>query len=140
MDEEHKQEAGEAPAQEEVKPDRPKAPISRLVEMIPSASSLREERRLREKRIRLKYDPRLKPEEARISPELAKQLGIEDLLEITIAHRHRFAFKAIIDEEAEPNRVYVNPELMEEHGVADNSIATVRPYRGEEKLGVRLEV
>ncbi|BAA80645.2 conserved hypothetical protein [Aeropyrum pernix K1] len=141
MDSESKQGSEGAPApEEEVKPDRPKAPISRLVEMVPSASSLREERRPREKRIRLRYDPRLKPEEARISPSLAKELGIEDFLEITVAHRHRFAFKAIIDEEAEPNRVYVNPDLMEEHGIADNSIATVRPYRGGEKLGVRLEV
>ncbi|MCE4603493.1 MAG: hypothetical protein F7B20_00815 [Aeropyrum sp.] len=131
----------EASHHEEVKPDKPKTPISKLVDIVPSASALRQrEKRLTEKRIRLRYDLRLKREEARISPTLARELGITDLLEITVAGRHRFAFKAIVDEEAQPNVVYVNPELMEEHGVADNSIATVRPYRGKEKLGVRLEV
>lgn len=125
----------------QVMPDRPKAPLSRLVDIVPSASALKERgRRATEKRIRLRYDSTLEPEQARIHPSLARELGIQDLLEITVAHRHRFAFKAIIDDNAEPNRVYVNPELMEEHGIADNSIATVRPYKGGEKLGVRLEL
>ncbi len=128
--------------EEVIKPDKPQMPISKLIEtIVPPASQLRERgRRLSEKRIRLRYDSRLKPEEARIHPDLAKELGIEDKLEIVVAGRHRFVFKAIIDEEAEANRVYVNPDLMEEHGVADNSIATVRAYRGEERLGVRLSV
>ena len=126
-------------SREEIKPDRPKVPISKLVEIVPSASALREgARRLAEKRIRVRYDSSLKPEEARIHPDLARELGIDDKLEIVVAGRHRFAFKAIIDDSAEYNRVYVNPDLMEEHGVADNSIATVRAYRGEERLGVRL--
>ncbi len=128
--------------EEIVKPDKPRMPISKLIEsIVPPASQLREGgRRLSEKRIRLKYDPSLKPEEAKVHPDLAKELGIEDKLEIVVAGRHRFIFKAIVDEEAEYNRVYVNPDLMEEHGVADNSIATVRSYRGEERMGVRLPV
>ncbi len=124
---------------EEVRPDRPKMPVSKLVELVPAASALREEeRRLSEKRIRIKYDYNLEPEEAKINPRLARELGISDKLEIVVAGRHRFAFKAVIDEDAEYNRVYVNPDLMEEHGVADNSIATLRAYRGSEELGVRL--
>ncbi len=135
---EAKPEAAEAVQQEEVKPDRPQKSIKELVSLIPSPSEMRAQKRLREKRIRLKYDPSLEPEQAKIHPDLAKELGIEDKLEIVVAGRHRFAFKAIIDESAEPNRVHVNPDLMEEHGVADNSIATVRAYRGSEQLGVRL--
>jgi len=93
-----------------------------------------------QKRIRIKYDPSLKRDEARLNTRLANELNISDKLEIVVAGRHRFVFKAIIDDEAEYNRVYVNPELMEEHGVADNSIATLRSYKGSEALGVRLEV
>jgi len=138
--EEEKREAVDE-AQEEVKPDKPKGPISKILEVIPPASALKaREKRLREKRIRIKYDPSLDREQARIHPSLAKELGITDLLEIVVAGRHRFVFKAIIDESAEENRVHVNPELMEENGVADGSIATVRAYRGTEKLGVRLSV
>jgi hypothetical protein len=137
-------ERGEESKEEEevIKPDKPPLPISELVaRIVPPASQLRERaRRLTEKRIRIRYDPSLKPEEAKIHPDLAKELGIEDKLEIVVAGRHRFAFKAIIDENVENNRVYVNPDLMEEHGVADNSIATVRAYRGHERLGVRLSV
>ncbi len=124
--------------EEEVKPDRPSKSIKDLVKLIPSPSEMRGQKRLSEKRIRIKYDASLEPEQAKIHPSLAKELGIDDKLEIVVAGRHRFAFKAIIDEDAEPNRVHVNPDLMEEHGIADNSIATVRAYKGSEQLGVRL--
>ncbi len=128
-------------AQEQIVPDRPKASISKLLEAIPPASALKaKEKRMREKRIRLRYDASLQPEQARINPQLAKELGVEDMLEIVVAGRHRFVFHAIIDEDIEYNNIHVNPDLMEEHGVADRSIATVRAYRGTEKAGVRLNV
>lgn len=118
-----------------------KVDVKNALTLIPPASSLKvREKKLAEKRIRLKYDYSLKPEEAKVNDKLAKELGITDKLEIVVAGRHRFAMKAIIDEEVEYNRVHVNPDLMEEHGIADNSIATVRAYKGTEKLGVRLEV
>ncbi len=135
------EEASKEPVEEvgEELPD--KADVKAALSLIPPASALKaQEKRITEKRIRLRYDPTLKPEEARVNPKLAKELGITEKLEIVVAGRHRFAFRAIIDEEAEYNKVYVNPDLMEEHGIADNSIATVRSYRGTEKLGVRLEV
>lgn len=124
---------------EEVLPDKPKKSIKELVDLVPSPGELKARiKKLKEKRIRLKYDPSLEPEQAKIHPDLAKELDIQDKLEIVVAGRHRFVFKAIIDESAEYNRVHVNPDLMEEHGVADNSIATVRSYKGSEALGVRL--
>ena len=124
---------------EEVLPDKPKKSIRELVDLVPSPSELKARiKKLREKRVRLKYDSSLEPEQAKIHPDLAKELDIQDKLEIVVAGRHRFVFKAIIDESAEYNRVHVNPDLMEEHGVADNSIATVRAYRGHEAPGVRL--
>ncbi len=137
------EEGKEVKGQEEQlpQPERPKGSITKILEVIPPASALKaREKKIREKRIRLKYDDRLEREQALIHPSLAKELGITDLLEIVVAGRHRFAFRAIIDESAEENRVHVNPELMEEHGIADGSIATVRAYRGSEKLGVRLQV
>ena len=125
--------------EEKPKPSRPEGGISKLLEVIPSASALKaRETRLSEKRVRLKYDETLEASQARISPGLARMLGVEDKIEVVVAGRHRFLFRAIIDEGVEEGRVHVNPELMEEHGIADNSIATVRPYRGAERLGVRL--
>ncbi len=118
-----------------------KVDIKTAISLIPPASSLKaKERKLREKRIRLKYDYSLKPDEAKINSKLAQELSVEDKIEIVVAGRHRFAFKAIIDEEIDYNSIHVNPDLMEENGIADNSIATVRAYKGTEKLGVRLEV
>ncbi|MEB3817090.1 MAG: hypothetical protein LRS46_04035 [Desulfurococcales archaeon] len=133
---EKKSEAAEV---DELLPD--KVDIKVALSAIPPASALKaRERRLSEKRIRLRYDPSLEREEAKINPQLARELGITDKLEVVVAGRHRFVFRAIIDEDVDYNRVHVNPELMEENGVADNSIATVRSYRGTERLGVRLEV
>jgi hypothetical protein len=115
--------------------------IDKILDLIPSASQLKESKRiLREKRIRLRYDDDLEEDEARISLQLARDLGIKDFLEIVVAGKKRFAFKAVVDEGAEENIVYVNGDLMEEHGIADNSIATVRAHRGGEKLGVRLDM
>ncbi len=139
VEEREAQAAAPEGGEEEVKLEKPD--IKRALSIIPTASALKQrEKRVTEKRIRLKYDYSLKPEEAKVHPTLAKELGIEDKLEIVVAGRHRFVFRAIVDEEAEPNRVHVNPDLMEEHGVADNSIATVRAYKGTEQMGVRLSV
>ena len=128
-------------SREDVRIEKPKGDIRKLLEAIPPASVLKaKERRLTEKRIRLRYDHSLDPEKARLNQQLARELNIRDMIEIVVAGRHRFVFHAIIDEETEYNIVYVNPDLMEEHGIADNSIATLRSYRGEEKAGVRLPV
>ena len=125
--------------QEELKLEKPD--VSKLLAAIPPASVLKaRQKKYTEKRVRLRYDDTLDREHARINPNLAKELDISDLLEITVAGRHRFVFRAVIDENAEYNIVYVNPELMEEHGIADNSICTVRAYRGRERLGVNLGV
>ncbi len=122
-------------------PEIEKPDVSKLLAAIPPASALKARtRRITEKRIRIKYDDTIEPEYAMIHPSLAKLLNIQDYLEISVAGRHRFVFRAIIDEGAEQDRVHVNPDLMEEHGIADNSIATVRAHRGGERLGVNLGV
>ncbi len=141
LDEAKNGEQQEAEEEAPLMPDRPKGGIAKLLEAIPPASQLKaRQRTLREKRIRLRYDPSLRPEQAKVKASLARELGIEDMLEIVVAGRHRFVFHAIIEDDLEDNRVYVNPDLMEEHGIADNSIATVRAYKGSEQAGVRLSV
>jgi len=114
--------------------------IDKILSFIPSASQLKEgKKKLTEKRIRVRYSDDLDEEEAMISEKLARELGITDFLEIVVAGKKRFAFRAIIDSGTPENTVFVNGDLMEEHGIADNSIATVRPHKGGEKLGVRLD-
>jgi len=111
--------------------------LSRLMDLIPPASALKEEARktLREKRVRIKYDPSVRPEAAKLNSELAKMLNISDKLELVVAGRAKFILNAIIDDSVEPDRVHVNPNVMSEKGVADNSIATVRAYGGTAKPG-----
>jgi len=126
---------------EEAQPERPKGSIKDILAVIPPATSLKaREKKTREKRVRLRYDDSLPPEKAKINPSLAKELGVTEKIEVSVARRHRFVFHAILDESVEEGFIHVNPELMEEHGVADGSIATVRSYKGTETPGVRLSI
>ncbi len=123
----------EAKPETEVKEER-KIDIKKLVAIIPPPTMLQSMKKSRqvqvkEKRIRLRYSPDVSPEEAKISPQLAKELDISDYLEITVAGRKRFKFKAIIDENTPYDIVFVNPDLMRQNGVADNSICTIRRAR-----------
>lgn len=114
-----------------------KLDVSKLVSIIPSPTELRrEEKKIIEKRIRIKYDESLAENHAKISKELAKLLSINenDLIEIVVAGKKRFVFRAEIVDDLEMNIVLCYPEELREKGVADNSIATVRKYRKEDKL------
>ncbi len=141
MSEKEKVEGKEQQVKEEQgKHEEKKKDIKALVAVIPPATQLlrRKEKKLAEKRIRVRRNPSVKPEHAYINPQLAKELGIKDYLEIVIARRHRYAFKAILDEKVPVNEVWCNEDLLREDGVADNSIATVRRIEKPPKLG-RLE-
>jgi len=104
-----------------------KKDIKALVAVIPPADALRKkEVKIQERRIRLRYRENLPPEKAMINPGTARQLGISDKLEIVVARRHRFIFEAELSEDVPPNEVWCSSELLQEEGIADNSIATVR--------------
>ncbi|RLG76793.1 MAG: hypothetical protein DRO12_03835 [Thermoprotei archaeon] len=105
-----------------------KVDIKKLVAVVPPPTMLfgGKAKKVREKRIRLRYDNSVKPDEAKISKRLAEELGIKDMLEITVAGKKRFRFKAIIIDSALGDYVFVNPDLMKENGIADNSICTIR--------------
>ncbi len=110
-----------------------KIDIKKLLSIIPPASELRKkEKKLREKRIRIKFDDTLGEGLAKVPKDLASMLNIneDDKIEIVIAGRKKFVFTAKIIDETGTNIVYVYPEELREKGVADNSIATLRKHMG----------
>ncbi|MFZ8791643.1 MAG: hypothetical protein ACO2OS_05125 [Thermosphaera aggregans] len=109
-----------------------KPDISKLVSIVPPASELKKkEKTLSEKRLRVKYDESLKEPIAKIPKPIAGMLGIKDgdSVEVVVAGRKKFVFKAVIIESQEENTIYVYPEELKMNGVADNSIATLRKSR-----------
>ena len=110
---------------------RRKIDVKRALSVIPPASQLYgEKRRVRERRIRLRFHNELKENIALLNPELAKELEISDKVEIVVAHRHRFVYAVQLSEDVPVNEVWVNGEKLPEYGVSDNTIATVRAHRG----------
>lgn len=121
---EKQQEAGE----EEI-PKR-KVDIRSALALIPPASQLLgREKRVRERRIRLRFHNELKEGIAKVNPQLLRELGEGEYIEVVVAGRHRFRYKVEADESVPVNEVWVNGEKLPEYGVADNSIATVRVIR-----------
>lgn len=113
--------------QQQQKPD-----ISKLVSIIPPASELKKkERILSEKRLRVRYDESLKEPLAKIPRPVAGMLGIKDgdSVEVVVAGRKKFVFKALVIESNEENTIYVYPDELKSNGVADDSIATLRKSR-----------
>lgn len=106
-----------------------KVDIKKLVSIVPPPSSLfsRQRSGIREKRLRLKYDPNVREGEIKISSVLAREMGVKEYIEITVAGRKRFRLKAIIVDELDANYVSVNPDQMKHLGISDNSICTIRP-------------
>lgn len=105
-----------------------KIDIRKLVAVVPPPSMLlsKHKKVLKEKRVRLVYDPSIEKDEAKVSKVLADELGIKDFIEVSIAGKKRFRFRAVIIENMSNDIVYVNPDVMKIHGVADNSICTIR--------------
>jgi len=106
-----------------------KIDVKKLVSIVPPPSSLFSKQRqgVKEKRLRLKYDSNAKEGEARISIVLAKELGVKDYVEVTVAGKKRFRLKAIIVEDLDAYHIGVNHDQMRQLGISDNSICTIRP-------------
>ncbi len=108
------------------KEESKKLDVKSLVAVIPPAEALlRREKKIQEKRVRVRYG-NVKQNQLMISKKLAEMLGIRDKAYLVVAGRKRFLLKVIINEEQPENIVYANKDLLQENGVADNSIATVR--------------
>ncbi|MDK6028447.1 hypothetical protein QPL79_03635 [Ignisphaera sp. 4213-co] len=105
-----------------------KVDLKKLLAVVPPPSEILSKKKqgIREKRLRLLYDSSVNEDEAKISPSLAKELGIKEFIEITVAGKKRFRLKVRLDDAASSSFVYVNPDLMKRNGIADNSICTIR--------------
>ncbi len=114
--------------EEEKGSEEKKLDVKALMALVPPASALKQrESKVREKRIRLRWSD-VAPTKAKINPQLANELGISDKLEVAVSGK-RFSFEAVKDEKVPVHEVHVNEELMKEHGISDNTIATVRAQR-----------
>lgn len=107
-----------------------KVDIKMLVSIIPSPKELKMRKKVQlEKRIRVRRIDEVKEGKAYINPKLAKELNIKDYLEVVVAGRKKLVLEAVLDERVPEREVWCNTGLLKEHGVADNSIATVRAKR-----------
>ncbi len=105
-----------------------KRDIKALVAVIPPASQVlgRREKKVRERRIRVRLKDNVKEGEIYISPRLASDLNIKDVAYLSIPGKKRMAFKVVVNDAVPQNEVWVNAEVMRERGVADNTLATIR--------------
>lgn len=115
-------------SKEEISSTGKKRDIKALVAVIPPASQAlgRREKKVREKRIRVRLKDVVKEDEIHISPRLAEELGIKSRAYLSIPGKKRMEFKAVINDSVPYNEVWVNTEVMRERGVADNTLATIR--------------
>jgi len=117
---------------EEVVPKK-KIDVRAALQFIPPASQLVSEKRrvIVERRVRLRFHNELRESIAKLNPDLARELGVEegDYIEAVVARRHKFVYKVELDENVPATEVWVNGEKLPEYGVSDNSIATVRKAR-----------
>ncbi len=127
-----RQEPREEEREEEAAPKK-KIDIRSALSLIPPASQvLGKQKKQRERRIRLRFHEELRKGVAKLNPELLKEIGEAEYIEVVVAHRHRFRYRVEVDPEVPPNEVWVNGEDLPEYGISDNSIATVRAIRVEE--------
>ncbi len=119
----------EKPAEEQELP-RKKIDVRSALAMIPPASQvLGRQKKQRERRVRLRFAEGVKEGIALLNPELLKEIGEVEHVEVVVAHRHRFRYRVVVDEKVPPNEIWVNGEKLPEYGISDNSIATVRPVK-----------
>ncbi len=129
VEEAREEHTGEAQGEEEELPKK-KIDVRAALSLIPPASQLLgKEKKPRERRVRLRFHNELKEGIAKVNPELLKEIGEAEYIEVVVAHRHRFRYRVEVDEQVPPNEVWVNGSNLPEYGVSDNSIATVRALR-----------
>lgn len=105
-----------------------KRDIKALLAVIPPPTALRKTTRpgAKERRIRIRHRDDVKRNEAIINPQLASEIKATNQVEVVVAGKKKFIFNIIINEKVPINEIWCNSELLKTHGIADNSIATVR--------------
>ncbi len=97
--------------------------------------AFREERRaeVRERRVRIRRVDSVEEGKSRVNPNLLRELGIEDVIEVTVgsgsSRVRRYVFTVIADDKVPVNEVWCNSNELKRYGVADNSMVTVRAHR-----------
>lgn len=107
----------------------PNISVTDTLKVIPPPSMLKEmkRRQVSEKRVRIRRASGVEEGKAKISPSLAKELGLgDDLVEIVVSGRKSLQLAPIVDEGVPPNEVWVNGDLLKVYGIADNTIATIK--------------
>ena len=104
-----------------------KIDIKILTAIIPPAKELKGVTKgVIERRVRVRRKDEVKPECAILNPKLAEELKATDAIEIVVASKKKLRFKIVKDENVPEREVWCNSEVLKEHGIADNSIATAR--------------
>ncbi|MEZ0289607.1 MAG: hypothetical protein ABWJ42_00750 [Sulfolobales archaeon] len=112
-------------SEERSEEESPKLSIKELLKVIPPPQALREEKKLKEKRVRISHSDEIEEGSVMIHPKLADQLGIKDYLEISVKGK-RLRFKAIISEKCPEDNLIGNRAELMRNGIANNSLVVVR--------------
>ena len=100
----------------------------------PETFKKEEKKERKERRIRVRRRKDVDEGKAKLNPELARELDIKDKVEIVVvgggSRERRYVFTVILDENVPKNEVWCNEDELKRLGVADNTMATVRAYRG----------
>jgi len=116
--------------QEQEELPRKKIDVRSALALIPPASQLLgREKKQRERRVRLRFHDELKEGIAKVNPELLREIGEGEYIEIVVAHRHKFRYRVEKDDSVPPNEVWVNGAKLPEYGVSNNTIVTVRTIK-----------
>lgn len=79
-----------------------------------------------EKRLRIRRSQDVKEGYVKMNPNTIKYLGIEDVVEVVIGGKKRLHFKVFSFSSIPPNEIWGNNDELQNHGIADNTIATCR--------------
>jgi len=116
--------------QEQEELPRKKIDVRSALALIPPASQLLgREKKQRERRVRLRFHDELKEGIAKVNPELLREIGEGEYIEIVVAHRHKFRYRVEKDDSVPPNEVWINGAKLPEYGVSNNTIVTVRTIK-----------
>jgi len=129
--------AQQTAAQQEQAPPPEAEPKPKLIipAFLKPETFFKEERKERkERRIRVRRRKDVDEGKAKINPELAKELDIKDKVEVVVvgggSRERRYVFTVVLDENVPKNEIWCNEDELKRLGVADNTMATVRAYRG----------
>jgi len=84
-----------------------------------------------ERRLRLRRREDVPEGQARMNQKTMEELKISEFIEVVIGGKKRLKFKVTGVDSVPEREVWCNSEELRVHGVADNTIATVRAAEGD---------